>query len=233
MAPSYPKKYVLGATGSVGQGFILLLSDHLFPELHAVGASKCSLGKKYKDAVWWKQSSPMSGTLSNIVLRECSAEQFKDSDLVFSGLNSDIAGETGKVAFSKADIPICSNAKNYRKDPIAPLAIHIVNFQHLDFIPHQRKHFGLKKDYLVCNSDWAVIGVVVNFAALQAKFGHVAEVVVFTEQAISGAGYPGVPSLDIVDNVIPYISGEEDRLENEAQKVFGSLNPLPSTKTPA
>jgi aspartate-semialdehyde dehydrogenase len=102
----------------------------------------------------------------------------------------------------------------------------------LDFIPHQRKHFGLK-DYLVWNSDWAVIGVVIHFAALQAKFGHVAEVVVFTEQAISGASYPGVPSLDNVDNVIPYISGEEDKLENEAQKVLGSLNPLPSMNTPA
>jgi aspartate-semialdehyde dehydrogenase len=88
---------VLGATGSVGQRFILLLSDHPFLELHAVGASERSLGKKYKDAVRWKQSSPMSEKLSNLLLRECSAEQFKDCDLVFSGLNSDIAGETGKV----------------------------------------------------------------------------------------------------------------------------------------
>ncbi|KAJ5668268.1 uncharacterized protein N7477_006838 [Penicillium maclennaniae] len=225
MAPSYPKKKcgVLGATGSVGQRFILLLSDHPFLELHAVGASERSLGKKYKEAVSWKQSSPMSEKLSNLVLRECSAEQFKDCDLVFSGLNSDVAGET-EMAFIKAEIPVFSNAKNYRKDPIVPLVVPTVNPQHLDLIPHQRKHFGLKKGFLVCNSNCAVIGVVIPFAALQAKFGHVAEVEVFTEQAISGAGYPGVPSLDIVDNVIPYISGEEDKLENEAQKILGNLN---------
>lgn len=88
---------MLGATGSVGQRFILLLSDHPFLELHAVGASERSLGKKYKDAVRWKQCTPMSEKLSNLVLRECKAEQFKDCDLVFSGLNSDIAGETGTI----------------------------------------------------------------------------------------------------------------------------------------
>ncbi|KAF7718764.1 Aspartate-semialdehyde dehydrogenase [Penicillium ucsense] len=225
MAGSYPKKKcgVLGATGSVGQRFILLLADHPFLELHAVGASERSADKKYKDAVRWKQSAPMSERLSNLVLRECKAELFTDCDLVFSGLNSDIAGET-EMAFIKAEIPVFSNAKNYRKDPIVPLVVPTVNPSHMDLIPHQRKHFGLKKGFLVCNSNCAVIGVVIPFAALQAKFGPVEEVEVFTEQAISGAGYPGVPSLDIVDNVIPFISGEEDKLENEAQKILGSLN---------
>ncbi|KAJ5459849.1 Aspartate-semialdehyde dehydrogenase [Penicillium daleae] len=247
MAASYPKKKcgVLGATGSVGQRFILLLADHPFLELQAVGASERSADKKYKDAVRWKQSAPMSEKLSNLVLRECKAELFTDCDLVFSGLNSDIAGETGKglqpgvspsrsedgmltfkteMAFIKAEIPVFSNAKNYRKDPIVPLVVPTVNPSHMDLIPHQRKHFGLKKGFLVCNSNCAVIGVVIPFAALQAKFGPVEEVEVFTEQAISGAGYPGVPSLDIVDNVIPFISGEEDKMENEAQKILGSLN---------
>lgn len=206
-----------------------------------MGASDRSLGKKYKDAVRWKQSSSMSEKLSSLVLRECRAEQFKDCDLVFSGLNSDIAGETGKgssmikvsgsstnpsteMEFIKAEIPVFSNAKNYRKDPIVPLVVPTVNPSHLDLIPHQRKHFGLKKGFLVCNSNCAVIGIVIPFAALQAKFGPVEEVEVFTEQAISGAGYPGVPSMDVVDNVIPYISGEEDKLENEAQKILGALN---------
>ncbi|OKO97379.1 hypothetical protein PENSUB_10173 [Penicillium subrubescens] len=128
------------------------------------------------------------------------------------------------MAFIKAEIPVFSNAKNYRKDPIVPLVVPTVNPSHMDLIPHQRKHFGLKKGFLVCNSNCAVIGIVIPFAAIQAKFGPVEEVEVFTEQAISGAGYPGVPSLDIVDNVIPYISGEEDKLENEAQKILGSLN---------
>lgn len=128
------------------------------------------------------------------------------------------------MEFMKAEIPVFSNAKNYRKDPIVPLVVPTVNLQHLDLIPHQRKHFGLKKGFLVCNSNCAVIGIVIPFAALQAKFGHVEDVEVFTEQAVSGAGYPGVPSMDIMDNVIPYISGEEDKLENEAQKILGTIN---------
>ena len=128
------------------------------------------------------------------------------------------------MEFLKADIPVFSNAKNYRRDPIVPLVVPTVNLSHLDLIPHQRRHFGLKKGFLVCNSNCAVIGIVIPFAALQATFGPVEDVEVFTEQALSGAGYPGVPSTDIIDNVIPYISGEEDKLETEAQKILGSIN---------
>ncbi|KAL5332828.1 semialdehyde dehydrogenase [Aspergillus crustosus] len=165
----------------------------------------------------------MSGRLGNLILRKCKADQFSDCDLVFSGLNSDVAGDL-ELEFIKADIPVFSNAKNYRKHPVVPLVVPTVNPQHLDLIPHQRKHFGLDKGFLVCNSNCAVIGIVIPFAALQARFGSVEEVEVFTEQAVSGAGYPGVPSMDIMDNVIPFISGEEDKLENEAQKILGSLN---------
>jgi aspartate-semialdehyde dehydrogenase len=125
-----------------------------------------------------------------------------------------------EMKFLLADIPVF---KNYRRSPIVPLVVPTVNLSHLALIPHQRKHFGLKK-VLVCNSNCAVIGVVIPFAALQAKFGPVEDVEVFTEQAVSGAGYPGVPSMDIMDNVIPYISGEEDKLETEAQKILGSIN---------
>ena len=94
----------------------------------------------------------------------------------------------------------------------------------MDLIPHQRARHGLKKGFLVCNSNCAVIGLVVPFAAIQAKFGPVNQVSVVTMQAVSGAGYPGVSSMDILDNVVPYISGEEDKLEPEAQKILGSLN---------
>lgn len=128
------------------------------------------------------------------------------------------------MEFIKAEIPVFSNAKNYRKHPKVPLVVPTVNINHLDLIPYQREQFGLKKGFLVCNSNCAVIGIVIPFAAIQAKFGPIAELEVFTEQAVSGAGYPGVPSMDIMDNVIPYISGEEDKLENEAQKILGSLN---------
>lgn len=129
-----------------------------------------------------------------------------------------------EMEFFLADIPVFSNAGNYRRSPIVPLVVPTVNLSHLALIPHQRQHFGLKKGFLVCNSNCAVIGIVIPFAALQAKFGPVEDVEAFTEQAVSGAGYPGVPSIDIMDNVIPYISGEEDKLETEAQKILGSIN---------
>lgn len=214
---------VLGATGSVGQRFILLLADSQILELHALGASSRSAGKKYKDAVRWKQIRPMSMRLAELEVRECKAENFKDCDLVFSGLDSDVAGDI-EMEFMKAEIPVFSNAKNHRRNPLVPLVVPTVNLSHLDLIPHQRKEFGLKKGFLVCNSNCAVIGLVIPFAALQAKFGLIEDVEIFTEQAVSGAGYPGVPTMDIMDNVIPYISGEEDKLETEAQKILGLMN---------
>jgi aspartate-semialdehyde dehydrogenase len=212
--------------------------------LHKVGASSRSSGKKYKDAVVWKQVVPISKNLGELVVQACKATEFSDCDLVFSGLDSDVAGDVGafshylvlfcfmcsftnhypEMEFIKAEIPIFSNAKIYRKHPLVPLVVPTVNPSHLEMIPHQRKEFNLKKGFIVCNSNCAVIGIVIPLAALQSKFGPVEEVEVFTEQAISGSGYPGVPSMDIVDNVIPFISGEEDKLENEAQKILGSLN---------
>ncbi|KAK5164377.1 aspartate-semialdehyde dehydrogenase [Saxophila tyrrhenica] len=215
---------VLGATGSVGQRFILLLALHPHFKLTAVGASSRSAGKKYRDAAKWKQSQPMSKELGELVVKNCTPEEFKDEvDVVFSGLDSDVAGET-EMAFMKANIPVFSNAKNYRKDPMVPLVVPTVNLPHLSLIPHQRKHHNLEKGFLVCNSNCAVIGVVIPFAALQAKFGPINKVSVTTLQAVSGAGYPGVSSMDTMDNVIPFISGEEDKLENEAQKILGGIN---------
>jgi aspartate-semialdehyde dehydrogenase len=128
------------------------------------------------------------------------------------------------MAFLKANLAVFSNAKNYRRDPLVPLVVPTVNLPHLDVIEHQRKHYGLEKGFLVCNSNCAVIGIVIPFAALQAKFGPVDQVSVVTMQAVSGAGYPGVSSMDIIDNVVPFISGEEDKLETEAQKILGGVN---------
>lgn len=128
------------------------------------------------------------------------------------------------MAFLKSEIPIFSNAKNYRKDPIVPLVVPTVNLPHLSLIPHQRKHYGLNRGFLVCNSNCAVIGVVIPFVALQQAFGPIKNVSVVTLQAVSGGGYPGVPSMDIMDNIVPFISGEEDKLESEAQKILGGIN---------
>lgn len=126
--------------------------------------------------------------------------------------------------FLKANLAVFSNAKNYRRDPLVPLVVPTVNLNHLDIIPHQRKHHNLEKGFLVCNSNCAVIGLVIPFAAMQAKFGPIESVSVVTLQAVSGAGYPGVSSMDVIDNVVPYISGEEDKLETEAQKILGGIN---------
>ncbi|KAH9824569.1 putative aspartate-semialdehyde dehydrogenase [Teratosphaeria destructans] len=222
----FPKKRcgVLGATGSVGQRFILLLALHPHFTLTAVGASPKSAGKKYKDAVKWKQSLPMSKELGELVVSGCTPEDFKGKvDIVFSGLDSDIAGDTEK-AFAAAGIPTFSNAKNYRQDPLVPLVVPTVNIDHLSLIPHQKKQWKYTSGFQVCNSNCAVIGLVIPFAALQAKFGPIKECSVVTLQAVSGAGYPGVSSMDIIDNIVPYISGEEDKLEKEARKILGGIN---------
>lgn len=134
-----------------------------------------------------------------------------------------ITAET-EMEFLKANLPVFSNAKNYRRDPLVPLVVPTVNLPHLDLIPHQRRQHGLERGFLVCNSNCAVIGLVIPFAALQARFGAVDTVSVVTMQAVSGAGYPGVSSMDIMDNVVPFISGEEDKLETEARKILGTIN---------
>ena len=154
----------------------------------------------------------MSKELGELVVKNCTAKEFEgEVDVVFSGLDSDVA-EATEMEFLKANIPVFSNAKNYRRHPKVPLVVPTVNLPHLDLLPYQRKEFQLEKGFLVCNSNCAVIGIVIPFAALQEKFGPINTVSVVTMQAVSGAGYPGVSSMDIVDNVVPFISGEEDKL---------------------
>lgn len=129
-----------------------------------------------------------------------------------------------EMEFLRSDLAVFSNAKNHRRNPLVPLVVPTVNLSHLSLIPHQRREHKLEKGFLVCNSNCAVIGIVIPFAAIQAQFGPVDHVSVVTMQAVSGAGYPGVSSMDILDNVVPYIPGEEDKLEPEAQKILGSMN---------
>lgn len=128
------------------------------------------------------------------------------------------------MAFLKADLAVFSNAKNYRQDPLVPLVVPTVNLGHLNVIPHQKKYYSLSRGFLVCNSNCAVIGIVIPFAALQERFGNIEAVNVVTMQAVSGAGYPGVSSMDIIDNVVPFISGEEEKIESEARKILGTVS---------
>ena len=133
-------------------------------------------------------------------------------------------GMAAELEFTQAGIAVFSNSKNHRRDPLVPLVVPTVNLPHLDIIPHQQKCNGREKGFLVCNSNCAVIGIVIPLAAIQKKFGPVDQVSVVTLQAVSGAGYPGVSSMDILDNIVPFISGEEDKLGSEAQKILGSIN---------
>ncbi|KOS19942.1 putative aspartate-semialdehyde dehydrogenase [Escovopsis weberi] len=224
MAAPKKKCGVLGCTGSVGQRFILLLQDHPLLALHAIGASSRSAGKRYADAVRWKQARPMGAAVADMVVRECRAAAFADCDVVFSGLDAEVAGDI-ELEFVRAEMPVFSNAKNHRRDPLVPLVVPTVNLPHLGAIPAQRASRKLTRGFLVCNSNCAVVGLVTPFAALQAALGPIAAVSVVTMQAVSGAGYPGVPGMDVLDNVVPFIRGEEDKLESEARKILGALAP--------
>lgn len=214
------KAGVLGATGSVGQRFILLLSDHPNFDLVKVGASQRSAGKKYCDAVDWKQTTTIPDEFSDLVVVPCKAAEFQDCDVVFSGLDSDVAGEVEKE-FVEAGLNVVSNAKNYRRDPDVPLIVPTVNSQHLDMFKIRKP----KKGIHVCISNCSTAGVVVPLKALQQVFGPISICILTTLQALSGAGFsPGVPSMAIIDNLIPFISGEEDKLEWEPRKILCDMD---------
>lgn len=183
---------MLGATGAVGTRFVLLLANHPYLQLVALGASERSAGKRYRDTVRWKHSSPIPTNAADIIIRPCDPAKFSDCDIIFSGLDADVAGDI-ETAFLKADFAVFSNAKNHRLVPSVPLVIATVNAGHLDLIPAQRQINNLPKGFLVCNSNCAVVGLAVPFAALR-KFGPIDQVSIVTMQAVSGAGYPGVSS---------------------------------------
>ncbi|ORY01779.1 aspartate-semialdehyde dehydrogenase [Basidiobolus meristosporus CBS 931.73] len=213
---------ILGATGTVGQRFISLLATHPEFKVHALGASARSAGKPYPSAVKWKMSSPIPKCVQEMTVHVCDPKYFEGCHFVFSGLDSDVAGEIEK-AFQDADIPVFSNAKNYRMAPAVPLIVPTVNTSHFDVIPQQRALYNTKKGFIVTNANCSTTGLTVPLKALQDAFGPLDKIAVQTMQAISGAGYPGVSSLDILDNVVPFISGEEDKLETEPLKILGSV----------
>ncbi|KAG8929996.1 hypothetical protein FRC02_004775 [Tulasnella sp. 418] len=215
---------VLGATGTVGQRFILLLADHPFFRIHALGASPRSAGQPYSKAVKWKQSRPIPKVARDIIVQECKSEHFKDCAVIFSGLDADVAGDI-ELDFRAAELAVFSNAKNHRRDPVVPLIVPLVNPSHLSIIPRQQSLHSppLSKGFIVTNANCSTTGLVVPLAALEKAFGALDTVIVTTMQAISGAGYPGVPSLDILDNIVPHIGGEEEKMEWETQKILGGL----------
>jgi aspartate-semialdehyde dehydrogenase len=210
---------ILGATGTVGQRFIQLLENHPQFEIAALAASDRSAGKSFAEACAWKLAGAMPDSVKGITVQPIAPPL--DCDIVFSSLPSSVARET-EEAFARAGYPVISNSSSYRMDEDVPLLIAEINHQHTDLIEVQKKKRGFTTGFIVTNPNCAVISFAPPLAALHRKFG-VESVIVTTLQAISGAGYPGVPSLDITDNVIPYIAGEEPKVETEAQKILGTF----------
>jgi len=206
---------ILGATGSVGQQFIHLLKDHPWFEITALAASERSAGKKYKETVNWFLSSPMPENIGNMEISTC--EPVLPCQIVFSGLDSSVAGDI-ETDFARAGYIVISNARNHRFDEDVPLVIPEVNADHLDLIKRQK--YG--KGCIVTNPNCSTIGLTLSLKPLFDTFG-IESLHVVTFQALSGAGYPGVSSLDIIDNVIPYISGEEEKIQKETKKILGTL----------
>ncbi|MBP7460182.1 MAG: aspartate-semialdehyde dehydrogenase [Candidatus Delongbacteria bacterium] len=207
---------ILGATGSVGQKFIELLSRHPWFEIKALGASERSAGKPYREAANWFMSSPLPQEIGHMTVLPCRAKDFP-CRLVFSGLDASVAGEV-EEEFAQAGCIVISNSRNHRFDPWVPLLIPEVNPDHLDSTRFQPYNGGM----IVTNPNCSTIGLAMALKPLDDQFG-LDLVQVVTMQAISGAGYPGVPSLDIIDNVIPLIKGEEEKMETEPLKILGKL----------
>ncbi len=208
---------ILGATGTVGQRFIELLQDHPQFEVSALAASDRSAGKTYAEACAWKLAGSIPESVRDIVVQPI--EPPLDCELVFSSLPSSVARET-EEAFARAGYPVISNSSSYRMDEDVPLLVPELNPDHLELIEVQRTKRGFTTGFIVTNPNCSVISVAPPLAAIHRRFG-IESVIITTLQAISGAGYPGVPSLDITDNVIPYIAGEEPKVETETQKILG------------
>jgi aspartate-semialdehyde dehydrogenase len=208
----------LGATGTVGQRFVQLLEGHPDFEVAALAASDRSQGKNYVEACSWKLAGDIPASVRNI--RVSAPEPPLDCDIIFSSLPGEMARAT-EEAFVRAGYPVISNSSAFRMDEDVPLLIPEVNHEHLSLLDAQRKRFG-GKGFIVTNPNCSAIGVVLPLAPLQSRFG-IEAVVVTTMQAISGAGYPGVASLDITDNLFPFIGGEEPKVESETRKLLGRI----------
>jgi len=211
---------ILGATGAVGQKFIRLLQGHPWFEIEALGASERSAGKKYKDAANWIEDVVLPESIKQMTVKNCEPSEFSDVDFVFSGLDSSVAGEIEK-AFASSGIPVISNAKNYRQDPTVPLLIPEINPDHTELIKNQT----FTKDgsgWIVTNPNCVAVPLAISLKPLYDAFG-IEALILTTMQAISGAGYPGVASLDILGNVIPFISGEEPKVGPETRKLLSTL----------
>jgi aspartate-semialdehyde dehydrogenase len=206
---------VLGATGVVGQQFVSRLARHPWFKLSWLAASERSEGKAYRSVAPWRLATPMPDESAGRIVDACVPG--RGPRVVFSGLDASVAGEI-EGAFAAAGHIVVSNARNFRMDKFVPLLIPEVNADHLSLLPEQRAAKGWS-GAIVTNPNCSTVVLAMALAPL-CQFG-IRKVIVSTMQAVSGAGYPGVPSLDILGNVVPFIGGEEEKMETETQKILG------------
>jgi aspartate-semialdehyde dehydrogenase len=209
---------ILGATGTVGQKFVRLLSDHPWFEIAAVAASEQSAGKPYGDTVRWRETTPLPPRVAAMTIQR--ADAAIPGRIAFSAIEAEIAGEV-EQAFARAGVYVVTNTKTHRMAPDVPLLIPEINPGHLALLGRQQQERRWTGG-IVANPNCSTAGLALALAPLARAFG-VEKVFVATMQAVSGAGYPGVPSLDTVANVIPYIGGEEEKVEQETVKILGDL----------
>ena len=208
---------ILGATGMVGQNFINFLQGHPWFALTWLGASDRSAGKKYKDAMNWNLAGTTPATVADLKVEEC--KPGNAPKLLFSAMDASIATEIER-AFAEAGHVVVSNSRNHRMERDVPLLVPEINFDHLKLVPGQQQTRGWKGK-IVTNPNCSTVTLTMALGPLK-QFG-ITRIVATTMQAISGAGYPGVPSMDILGNVIPFIGSEEEKMEQETQKILGEF----------
>ena len=223
---------ILGATGTVGQRFIQLLAEHPWFNITWLAASDRSAGKTYAEACSWKLDTPLPSRVAGMVLQPNTPEASTTPvpRVIFAALDAGVAREL-EPRFAAAGCAVISNSSAFRMAPDVPLVVPEVNADHLELLETQKTRHS-SGGYIVTNPNCSAIGLVLALKPLEVRFG-IESLFVSTMQAVSGAGYPGVPSLDILGNVIPYIKSEEEKLEEECNKLLGSLRgdtvvPLPA-----
>jgi len=220
---------ILGATGIVGQNYIKLLEGHPWFEIIDVAASPRSAGKLYKEAVKekWQMSIDIPEKIRNLIVRDVQdfASLKSNISFVFSAMDLPKKEDTRAIEFeyAKKGIPIISNSSANRWTPDVPMIIPEINHHHISIIPVQQKNRGFSQGFVTVKPNCSVQSYMTPVFALEKKGFKVEKLIVTTLQAISGAGYPGVPSLDIVDNIVPYIGGEEEKSEKEPLKILGKV----------
>src|SRR5918999_1472047 len=209
---------VLGATGTVGQKFVRLLADHPWFQIKSVAASSASAGRPYQEAVRWREPTPLPPEIGAMRVSDCVPPL--PGSIAFSALDADAAGPI-EQAFARAGATVVTNARTHRMDPDVPLLVPEINADHLALSDCQRESRGWT-GAILANPNCSTAALALALAPLHRAFG-IERLFVSTMQAVSGAGYPGVPSLDIVGNVIPHIGGEEEKIERESRKILGAL----------